>query len=182
MIYNAYSDSIMVDIPSAAGLSATNKVTSEDLYAALIQRKKEEARKKEIPVVERILFYNNDRTTVVFWKDGTKTTVVCEEGREPDKYDGFIACLAKRIYGSTSQVKSVIEKHDETAKREKEKENLKKLKEERQAEQERKRAIAHRNAVKKRMKELRVEQEAMNKLMPAAMLDEENDPDIGGTF
>ena len=97
-------------------------------------------------------------------------------------YDGFIACLAKRIYGSNSQVKSVIEKHDETAKREKEKENLKKLKEERQAEQEHKREIAHRNAVKKRMKELRVEQEAMNKLMPAAMLDEENDPDIGGTF
>lgn len=167
---------------STTNFSVTKELTSENIYAALIQKKKEEAHKKEIPTVERILFYNNDRTTVVFWKDGTKTTAVCENGREPEKYDGFIACLAKKIYGSTSQVKSVIEKHNETAKREKEKEDKEKQKKERCEEQERRRAAAYRNAVRRKMKELRVEQEAMNRLMPAAMLEEENNADIEGAF
>ena len=48
------------------------------------------------------------RTTVVFWKDGTKTVVRLPIGEQPDDYDAFTAALAKKIFGNNSTVKRIV--------------------------------------------------------------------------
>ena len=49
--------------------------------------------------------------TIVVWKDGTKTMVSCFEGDQYDRYAGFCAAIAKRIYGSTSNIKKTINRY-----------------------------------------------------------------------
>ena len=58
--------------------------------------------------VKRIIF--NDPATVVFWADGTKTIVKAREGDEFNPYYGFLAALAKKIYGSNTKVQSIVNK------------------------------------------------------------------------
>lgn len=48
--------------------------------------------------------------TVVFWNDGTATSVRCSADDTYDDYIAFCAALAKRVLGSTSAVKRSI--HD----------------------------------------------------------------------
>jgi len=51
-------------------------------------------------------------TTVVFWEDGTVTSVRCSE-EDKDKfseYSGFTAALAKKMYGTHSDIARLIEK------------------------------------------------------------------------
>lgn len=57
---------------------------------------------------ERVLF-SGDKT-IVFWKDGSKTMVSCAEDQTFDEYTGFVAALAKKVYGSTSRVKRILKK------------------------------------------------------------------------
>ena len=51
--------------------------------------------------------------TTVTWKDGTTTRVGCMLGDEYNKYEAFCAALAKRVYGSTSSVKHIVDTKDE---------------------------------------------------------------------
>lgn len=46
--------------------------------------------------------------TVVFWNDGTATSVRCSADDTYDDYIAFCAALAKRVLGSTSAVKRAI--------------------------------------------------------------------------
>ena len=48
--------------------------------------------------------------TIVFWEDNTKTVVRLEEGKDYDEYAAFTAALAKKCYGSNSQVHKILEK------------------------------------------------------------------------
>lgn len=56
---------------------------------------------------KKIIF--NYPATIVFWNDGTKTVVKCATGTEPDMYNAFCAALAKKIYGTNSRLKRIIE-------------------------------------------------------------------------
>ena len=76
---------------------------------------KETAKEKEMKVrnetpykccVKRIIF--NDPATIVFWKDGSKTVVKCIEGEKFVPYYGFLAALAKKVYGTNSEVNRII--------------------------------------------------------------------------
>lgn len=58
-------------------------------------------------LVEKVIV--NGPKTIVFWNDGTKTIVSCREGEEFDIYTGFCAALAKKMFGSTSRVKAILE-------------------------------------------------------------------------
>ena len=64
---------------------------------------------------KKILF--NYPATIVFWKDGTKTVVKCAAGTDPDLYNAFCAALAKKISGSNSHLKKVIEEAYEKGKK-----------------------------------------------------------------
>lgn len=59
---------------------------------------------KYIP--EKII--RNKRTTIVIWKDKTKTIVRCEEDKCYDEYEAFTAALAKKIFQNNSKLKKVI--------------------------------------------------------------------------
>ena len=49
------------------------------------------------------------RTTVVFWQDGTATAVKCSMGEKYDSYMAFCAALGKKVFGSNSALKRVIQ-------------------------------------------------------------------------
>lgn len=46
--------------------------------------------------------------TVVFWKDGTATSVRCGAGEQYDDYVAFCAALAKKLFLSNSAIKRVL--------------------------------------------------------------------------
>lgn len=67
--------------------------------------------------VDRIIF--SPPATIVFWKDGTKTVVKCAKGEPFSEYNGFAAALLKKVFGSNSAVKKLIQRkkqHDAPAK------------------------------------------------------------------
>lgn len=59
-----------------------------------------------IPDIERIVF--SDPATIVFWEDGTKTVVKCMKGERFERYAGFAAACMKKLFGSTSRAKSIM--------------------------------------------------------------------------
>lgn len=59
--------------------------------------------------VARVIF--NPPATIVFWKDGTKTVVKTMEGETFNPYHGFTAALAKKIFGSSTQVNKLVERY-----------------------------------------------------------------------
>lgn len=70
---------------------------------------------KYFPKVKRILI--SGMCTIVFWLDGTKTIVRCQDGTKPNVYNAFTAALAKKIYGSNSQIKKIIERNTQVQKK-----------------------------------------------------------------
>lgn len=54
--------------------------------------------------------------TIVFWNDGTKTIVKLPEGDTPDDYAAFTAALAKKVFGTNTQVKKIIKTKTEIQK------------------------------------------------------------------
>lgn len=64
-----------------------------------------------IPDVEYIIF--NPPATIVFWEDGTKTVVKAMEGEKFEKYAGFMAACMKKMFGSTSRAKAIMNECDE---------------------------------------------------------------------
>ena len=53
------------------------------------------------------VIYNGNKT-IVLWGDGDKTIVSCGDDEEFDNYTGFLAALAKKLYGSTSRAKKMV--------------------------------------------------------------------------
>ena len=51
-----------------------------------------------IPEIKNVIF--NDPATIVFWKDGTKTVVKCQDGDEFDTEKGLAMAIAKKAYGN----------------------------------------------------------------------------------
>lgn len=58
------------------------------------------------PIPKKIIYH--DPATIVFWEDGTKTVVKCSPGETYNKYVGFCACLAKKIYSNNSRVNRIV--------------------------------------------------------------------------
>jgi len=61
------------------------------------------------PTPKKVIFSGGK--TIVIWGDGTKTVVSCMEGDEFDEYSGFCAALAKKLYGSTTRAKKLMNKN-----------------------------------------------------------------------
>ena len=51
-----------------------------------------------IPEIENVIF--NDPATIVFWDDGTKTVVKCQDGDEFDPEKGLTMAIVKKAYGN----------------------------------------------------------------------------------
>ena len=51
-----------------------------------------------IPEIKNVIF--NDPATIIFWEDGTKTVVKCQDGDEFDPEKGLAMAIAKKAYGN----------------------------------------------------------------------------------
>lgn len=57
--------------------------------------------------IKKVIF--NGPKTIIIWKDGTKTIVSCCDGDTYDKYAGFCAAVTKKMFGTSSNIKKIIE-------------------------------------------------------------------------
>lgn len=60
-----------------------------------------------LPLIRRVIF--SGPATTILWYDGTKTTVKASEGQQYDRYAGFCACVVKKLFGSTSTAKKLMD-------------------------------------------------------------------------
>ena len=60
-----------------------------------------------LPAIDHILF--QEPSTIVFWVDGTRTVVNCADGDRFDHYMGFVAAVAKKLFGSTGVAKALVD-------------------------------------------------------------------------
>lgn len=51
----------------------------------------------------------HDAATIVYWTDGTKTIVKCNENDEYSEYSGFVAAVAKKMYGGANAINRLID-------------------------------------------------------------------------
>ena len=61
-----------------------------------------------VPSVMRVIF--NDPATIIYWKDGTKTVVKCQEGDTYSKETGFVMCYLKKLLGNDNTFNKEITK------------------------------------------------------------------------
>lgn len=59
-----------------------------------------------IPDIRRVVF--SGPATIVFWEDNTKTVVKCMAGEKFEYYAGFAAACMKKMFGSTSRAKAIM--------------------------------------------------------------------------
>ena len=68
-----------------------------------------------IPEIKNVIF--NDPATIVFWEDGTKTVVKCQDGDEFDPEKGLAMAITKKAYGNKgsycNQLKKWLPRKDE---------------------------------------------------------------------
>ena len=64
--------------------------------------------------IEKVIF--NDPATIVFWNDGTKTVVKCQEDDTFDPEKGLAMCIVKKMFGLKDFYKSLNWKNDRLCK------------------------------------------------------------------
>jgi hypothetical protein len=111
-------------------------------------------KKKNLIEVKSIKY--SGKYTTVTWNDGTKTRVSCGENEQQSRYSAFCSALAIKVFGTNSQVKKLVETKDEQI--EIDKQN--KIREEQERVAKIRKARKDRLWVKKRAKELALEQRA----------------------
>lgn len=56
--------------------------------------------------IERVIF--NAPATVVYWKDGTKTVVKCQDGDKYSKETGLAMAIVKKVYGNSGAYNDIM--------------------------------------------------------------------------
>lgn len=58
--------------------------------------------------IKNVIF--NEPATIVYWADGTKTVVKCQEGDTYDKEKGLAMCFVKKLKSNKSYFNDVFKK------------------------------------------------------------------------
>ena len=61
-----------------------------------------------LPEIKNVKF--NGPATIVFWADGTKTVVKCQNGDDYSEEVGLAMCIVKKAFGNTSKYNDVFKK------------------------------------------------------------------------
>ena len=93
--YSGYGDNHYTD--NELTLTLENWIKFDKDY--IIDRKKK---------IKKVIF--NDPATNVYWKDGTKTGVKCQDGGVYDKEKGLAMCVAKKFFGNKGNFNKVFNK------------------------------------------------------------------------
>lgn len=59
-------------------------------------------------LIKKVIF--NDPATIVFWFDGTKTVVKCQNGEKFDKEKGLALCFMKKVRGNLGNFNNIFRK------------------------------------------------------------------------
>lgn len=59
--------------------------------------------------VEKVIY--NGPATIVFWKDGTKTVVKCDEEDRFSRETGLLMCIAKKAYGNRGKFNDILREY-----------------------------------------------------------------------
>lgn len=59
--------------------------------------------------ISKVIFHNP--ATIVFWEDGTKTVVTCQEDDLYDKEKGLALCFMKKALGNTGKFNELLKKY-----------------------------------------------------------------------
>ena len=59
--------------------------------------------------IEKVIF--NDPATIVYWKDGTKTVVKCQDGDVYDKEKGLAMAIVKKLFGNKGNYNKIFKKY-----------------------------------------------------------------------
>ena len=110
---NAIVTDVKVEILCDDPLLRSYKITAHDgpLHSGNIEQTKQETNPYS---VRSIQFNKNKNVTTVIWEDGSITMVKKKEEDPWDEQAAFCAALAKKVYGSTSKVKKMIEEKGKT--------------------------------------------------------------------
>lgn len=63
---------------------------------------------KRLPDIKNVIF--NDPATIVFWSDGTKTVVKCQDGEPYDAEKGLAMAISKKALGNQGNYCNVFKK------------------------------------------------------------------------
>ena len=61
-----------------------------------------------LPEIKSVKF--NGPATIVFWADGTKTVVKCQDGDDYSEEVGLAMCIVKKAFGNTSKYNDIFKK------------------------------------------------------------------------
>ena len=61
-----------------------------------------------LPEIKNVKF--NGPATIVFWADGTKTVVKCQDGDDYSEEIGLAMCIVKKVFGNTSKYNDIFKK------------------------------------------------------------------------
>ena len=61
-----------------------------------------------LPEIKNVKF--NGPATIVFWADGTKTVVKCQNGDNYSEEVGLAMCIIKKVFGNTSKYNDIFKK------------------------------------------------------------------------
>lgn len=61
-----------------------------------------------LPEIKNVKF--NGPATIVFWADGTKTVVKCQDGDDYSEEVGLAMCIAKKAFGNRSKYNDIFKK------------------------------------------------------------------------
>ena len=61
-----------------------------------------------LPEIKKVKF--NGPATIVFWADGTKTVVKCQDGDDYSEEVGLAMCIVKKAFGNTSKYNDIFKK------------------------------------------------------------------------
>ena len=61
-----------------------------------------------LPEIKNVKF--NGPATIVFWADGTKTVVKCQDGDDYSEEVGLAMCIVKKAFGNTSKYNDIFKK------------------------------------------------------------------------
>lgn len=80
----------------------------------LTKRIKNQPKREIVKIIPNRIWQNDGLHTTVEWRDGTKTTVCCEDPEKYTEWGGFCACVVKKLYGSATKAEFELRTAKET--------------------------------------------------------------------
>lgn len=87
--------------------NCVNKNNSTTKHSALIPKCTPKPT-NYLPEIKNVKF--NGPATIVFWADGTKTVVKCQNGDNYSEEVGLAMCIVKKVFGNTSKYNDIFKK------------------------------------------------------------------------